>query len=213
MVQTAREHAFASLSGFYDALCNVLASAPARASAARPLHCTRILTPLGPMLAMAHDEAIVLLEFTDPHTLGTQLRRSGRKLAGTPVPAANDVLERTRAELDAYCAGTLRQFTVAIDPAGTPFQHEAWRVLREIPYGSTRSYADQARAVGRPAATRAVARANGDNPIAIIVPCHRVIGADGRLTGYGGGLWRKQRLLEHEQGRPLLDAAASRPVW
>jgi O-6-methylguanine DNA methyltransferase len=88
-------------------------------------------------------------------------------------------------------------------PAGTDFQQRVWQVLRTIPFASTRSYAEQAIAIGQPTATRAVARANGDNPIAIIVPCHRVIGANGKLTGYGGGLWRKQWLLDHERGGSL----------
>jgi len=90
--------------------------------------------------------------------------------------------------------------TLPLDIRGTPFQEKAWSALLKIPYGETRSYADQARAVDNPAAVRAVAKANGDNRISIIIPCHRVIGSDGKLTGYGGGLWRKQYLLDLESG-------------
>lgn len=199
VAQTAYEHGFDSLSAFYDAFRGLLKTTPGAASSARPLHFTRILTPLGPMLAAAHNEALALLEFTDRRMLETQLQRLGRRLPGAPVPAPNAILEQTQAELDAYFAGTLRQFTVPLEPAGTPFQHAVWQVLRDIPYGTTRSYGEQARLIGRPTATRAVARANGDNPIAIIVPCHRVVGANGKLTGYGGGLWRKQWLLDLER--------------
>jgi AraC family transcriptional regulator, regulatory protein of adaptative response / methylated-DNA-[protein]-cysteine methyltransferase len=155
------------------------------------------------MIAAAHDDALCLLEFIDRRMLETQLQRLGRRAGGSPVPATNDVLEHTRAELEAYYAGTLRTFTVPLAPAGTPFQHSVWQVLQQIPYGTTRSYGEQARAIGRPTATRAVARANGDNPIPIIIPCHRVVGSDGRLTGYGGGLWRKQYLLDLERGGAL----------
>jgi AraC family transcriptional regulator, regulatory protein of adaptative response / methylated-DNA-[protein]-cysteine methyltransferase len=198
MVETAYAHDFESLSAFHDALRSHLETVPAPDATARTLHFTRILTPLGPMLAAAHDEGLALLEFTDRQRLAAQLLRLRRKLRATPVPLLNPVLERTQQELDAYFAGALRDFTIPLDPAGTPFQHDVWRVLRAIPYGTTRSYGEQASLMGRPTASRAVARANGDNPISIIVPCHRVVGANGRLTGYGGGLWRKQHLLDLE---------------
>jgi AraC family transcriptional regulator of adaptative response/methylated-DNA-[protein]-cysteine methyltransferase len=102
-------------------------------------------------------------------------------------------------QLAAYFAGTRTTFTVPLHTPGTEFQQQVWRMLRDIPCGQVRSYAQQAAAIGRPTATRAVARANGDNRIAIVIPCHRVIGADGTLTGYGGQLWRKQWLLDHER--------------
>jgi methylated-DNA-[protein]-cysteine S-methyltransferase len=102
--------------------------------------------------------------------------------------------------LDAYFRARLRAFDLPLRPCGTPFQLEVWDALGEIPYGDTTSYADLARRLGRPAAVRAVGRANGMNALAIVIPCHRVVGADGKLVGYGGGLWRKQRLLDLEQG-------------
>ncbi len=111
------------------------------------------------------------------------------------------LLVRLRRELDAYFAGTLRKFSVAIDPQGTEFQRRAWAALMAIPFGETRTYARQAQAIGRPAAVRAIGAANGRNPIAIVVPCHRVVGADGSLTGYAGGLGAKEFLLRLEGAR------------
>lgn len=112
-------------------------------------------------------------------------------------------------QLAAYFAGELTEFDLALDPSGTPFQLTVWAALRTIPYGQTRSYADIARQIGSPTASRAVGLANGRNPISIIVPCHRVIGANGSLTGYGGGIERKRALLDLES--PLLFGAAGEP--
>lgn len=109
-----------------------------------------------------------------------------------------DVLDEAAQQLSDYFAGTRRSFSVPLDLVGTPFQLKAWRALAEIPYGTTVSYAGQARRIGRPTAIRAVGAANGRNPVAIFLPCHRIIGSDGSLTGFGGGLERKRYLLEHE---------------
>jgi methylated-DNA-[protein]-cysteine S-methyltransferase len=106
------------------------------------------------------------------------------------------------AQLDAYFNGRLRRFDLALAPEGTPFQREVWSALTDIPYGETVSYSELARRIGRPAASRAVGAANGKNPLPIVVPCHRVIGANGSLTGFGGGLAIKRRLLELEAGSP-----------
>jgi methylated-DNA-[protein]-cysteine S-methyltransferase len=107
-------------------------------------------------------------------------------------------------QLTAYFAGTLREFDLALAPAGTDFQRIVWHELTQIPFGDRISYGELARRIGKPAASRAVGRANGQNPISIIVPCHRVIGADGTMTGYGGGIDRKRWLLEHESGQRIL---------
>jgi len=104
-------------------------------------------------------------------------------------------------QLDAYFAGDLKEFDVALDLVGTAFQRKVWAALLTIPFGETRSYGEIARQIGSPGASRAVGLANGHNPVAIIVPCHRVIGANGGLTGYGGGLERKRMLLDMEKGR------------
>jgi AraC family transcriptional regulator of adaptative response/methylated-DNA-[protein]-cysteine methyltransferase len=133
--------------------------------------------------------------------LELQLRRVGKHFRQTPMPGKNEMLERLENELELYFAGDLEAFTVPSTAPGTSFQKLVWEGLMRIPYGETRSYAEQAAAIGRPTAVRAVARANGDNRMAIVIPCHRVIGADGKLTGYGGGLWRKQFLLDLERRR------------
>ena len=115
------------------------------------------------------------------------------------IPTQDDEQNQDVArELDAYFAGRLRQFSVPLDLRGTDFQHQVWEQLRRIPYGETRSYGEVACALGRLNASRTVGRANGSNPVAIIVPCHRVIGANGKLVGYAGGLDRKQFLLDLE---------------
>ncbi len=120
-----------------------------------------------------------------------------------PLPASETgktpLLERVADQLAEYFAGNRKEFDVPLAPKGTPFQQLVWNALLDIPYGEVRSYGEQAKAIGRPAASRAVGAANGRNPISIIVPCHRVIGANGTLTGYGGGLPLKQWLLEHER--------------
>jgi AraC family transcriptional regulator, regulatory protein of adaptative response / methylated-DNA-[protein]-cysteine methyltransferase len=202
MSQTDCDNDFDSLGAFYDAFAPLLDAEPTLLQS-EPIHYTRILTPLGPMLAAATGAALCLMEFTDRRMLATQLKRLRKKLGGVPVLAPNPVLDRTQHEMDEYFAGRLRTFAVPLAPAGSEFQRRAWQMLTQIPYGMTRSYGEQAVIIGQPTATRAVARANGDNPIAIIVPCHRVLGADGKLTGYGGGLWRKRWLLDHEQDGAL----------
>jgi methylated-DNA-[protein]-cysteine S-methyltransferase len=118
--------------------------------------------------------------------------------AGAGRHESNELLDQAEDQLRAYFAGKLRQFHIPLDMQGTDFQKQVWRQLQEIPYGETRSYRQIAAAIGRPNAVRAVGAANGSNPLAIVVPCHRVIGSSGKLTGYGGGLPLKKRLLELE---------------
>ena len=200
IVQTAYRNGFESLSGFNEAVRRLAGDSPGAVRDRRLVHITRILTPLGPMVAGATDSGLCLLEFAERRMLETQLRRIAKRLDAVLVPGETDVTRLVARELERYFDGELQDFSVPLEPAGTPFQQAVWEELRTIPYGETRSYGEQARGIGRPTATRAVARANGDNRIAIIIPCHRVIGSDGTLTGYGGGLWRKKRLLELEQG-------------
>jgi O-6-methylguanine DNA methyltransferase len=150
------------------------------------------------MIAGATDDALYFFEFSDRRRLEKQLDRLRARLDCVLVPGGNDILERTTAEVESYFSGDVRRFTIPLVAPGTEFQRTVWDELLRIPFGETRSYADVARAIGRPSAVRAVARANGDNRMAIFIPCHRVIGSDGRLTGYGGGLWRKQHLLDLE---------------
>ncbi|HMB59615.1 MAG TPA: methylated-DNA--[protein]-cysteine S-methyltransferase, partial [Xanthomonadales bacterium] len=108
-------------------------------------------------------------------------------------------MHQVQTQLDEYFDGSLRDFSIPLQASGTVFQEQVWQVLQRIPYGQMRSYADVARSLGDPNAVRAVGRANGDNRIAILIPCHRVVGSKGELTGYGGGLWRKKYLLSLEQ--------------
>lgn len=156
-------------------------------------------TPLGEMLAGATQQGICLLEFADSGRAGPELRRLEKRLGAAAGPGESPLLERLQTQLDEYFAGQRRQFDLPLATAGTPFQQRVWVGLRAIPYGETRSYRQLAEELGHASAVRAVGKANGDNPIAILVPCHRLIGSDGSLTGYGGGLWRKQRLLELEK--------------
>lgn len=128
-------------------------------------------------------------------------------LAGTPsrvsaTPRTNPVLEQAERELSEYFRGERQEFTTPLAPEGTEFQVAAWTALSRIPYGETRSYAQQAALIGRPKAVRAIGAANGRNPLPLFLPCHRVIGANGSLTGYGGGLDKKEWLLAHEKGKP-----------
>ena len=150
---------------------------------------THIDSPVGPLLLAA-----------DEHGLrGIRFARRGR--AARPEAGWREdrgPLRETMRQLERYFAGQLREFDLPLAPAGTPFQLEVWQALRRIPYGRTISYGELARRVGRPAASRAVGAANGCNPLPIVVPCHRVIGADGSLTGFGGGIEVKRALLELE---------------
>ncbi|WP_406120229.1 methylated-DNA--[protein]-cysteine S-methyltransferase [Streptomyces sp. NBC_00989] len=158
-------------------------------------HHTVIDSPYGPLTLVADDDgALCGLYMVD------QRHRPPEENFGTPddTPFAE-----ATAQLQAYFTGELKEFTLQLHLHGTPFQRTVWDQLRRIPYGETRSYGDLADALGNPGASRAVGLANGKNPIGIIVPCHRVVGANGSLTGYGGGLDRKQRLLDFESGAAL----------
>ena len=135
------------------------------------------------------------------------------KLGPLVEDAGDAILVETERQLAAYFDGRLRRFTVPLAPGGTAFQAEVWRALLDIPYGETRFYSDIARALGRPSASRAVGAANGRNPIAIIVPCHRLVGASGALTGFAGGLDAKRLLIDLEAGgRPALEDGPPRPI-
>jgi len=150
----------------------------------------RLASPVGDLTLTATETALTGVYFaTSRH--GPPLHDVERRLGG-------QVLERTRQQLEEYFAGTRAEFDLPLDPQGTPFQQRVWDLLRAIPYGTTTSYGELARRLGDPHATRAVGAANGRNPIPIIVPCHRVVGSRGELTGFGGGIDRKRWLLEHE---------------
>ena len=160
-----------------------------------------IHSPLGALFAGASSDGICLLEFPEPDRLGPQLAAIRQRLGCVIEQGDSPHLKKLQRELAAYFAGTLKMFTVPLVMRGTPFQERVWSELRRIPYGETRSYEDLARTIGAPGAPRAVGHANGMNPVAIVVPCHRVINKNGRLGGYGGQLWRKQSLLRLENPR------------
>lgn len=212
IVRTAYGNGFDSLSGFNEAVRRVADTAPGETRGRPVIHLSRIPTPLGTMMAGATSEGVCLLEFVERRSLETQLDGLRRRLDGVLAPGETDLTRQLVHELDRYFAGELREFTVPVQLMGSEFQRRAWEALRHIPYGETRSYGEQAAAMGRPDAVRAVARANGDNRIAIVLPCHRVIGKDGSLTGYGGGLWRKRRLLELEGGQAELSLDPAPPA-
>lgn len=189
-----------SPSGFRDAFHRAFGVSPSRADG--PVFCVkRIETPLGGMVAVADDSHLYLLEFVDRRMMATQMKTLQSRYGCSLVPGTSAVLTLVERKLTDYFAGELREFSVPVDTRGTEFQMSVWNRLLAIPYGETLSYSAMAVELGRPDAQRAVGKANGDNRIAILVPCHRVVKADGTLCGYGGGLWRKQRLLELERGQ------------
>ena len=153
-------------------------------------------TPLGVIIVAASPDAILLMEFAERRLLPRALARldGSFRLAEGTTPAT-DLMQ---AELDRYFAGRLTRFTTPLRPLGTPFSHAVWQQIEQVPYGKSITYADLAARAGHPTATRAAARANGANPIAIAIPCHRICAANGALTGYGGGLWRKHALRDLE---------------
>ncbi len=192
---------FESLSAFSDLSKKATGFTPSMSRQRSIAAVTRIESPIGPLIAVANEAGLCLLEFVDRRMLETQLKRVRSQLDVALLPGTNAVFATVRKQLDEYFAGTRHNFDVPLVITGTAFQKQVWEALRAIPYGQTRSYREQADLIGRPTAVRAVARANGDNRFAIIIPCRRVVGADGSLTGYGGGIWRKRFLLDLEQRR------------
>ncbi len=199
VVEVQADRGYESISGFRDAFARVFGAPPRGAAAATALLARRLETPLGTMLAIADDRALRLLEFVDRRGLERELLGLRRRLKCVVVPGNNAILDATAAQLARYFAGESLDFDLPVEPVGSEFQHKVWSELRRIPAGRTRSYAEMAARVGVPKAARAIGRANGSNMIALVIPCHRVINADGTLNGYAGGLWRKQRLLDHER--------------
>ena len=196
---------FESHSGFRDAFQRTFGEAPGKIrDGGERIIIEMIESPLGPLLAGASDEGICLLEYTDRRMLEHNLKTLRQRFDCGVVPGEHQLLDRLRFELSEYFDGRRREFTLPLLPRGTPFQEKVWRELRNIPLGTTIPYDELARRIGQPTAQRAVARANGMNRINILIPCHRVIGKDGSLTGYGGGLWRKRLLLDLEQRGPQL---------
>ena len=190
---------FESASGFREAFTRVFGAAPTIASDRGCMFAERIDTPLGTMVAVADDSGLRLLEFTDRRALERELGILRQRLKTNVVPGEHRYLEAVRTQLAEYFAGERMEFDLPLAPVGSDFQTRTWELLRSIPPGETRSYSWMADQLKIPGARRAVGRANGTNMLCLIIPCHRVIRADGTLCGYGGGLWRKKWLLEHER--------------
>lgn len=190
---------FESASAFRASFAKLLRRAPGRLDSTPILFANWIETPLGNMITVCSQSQLHLLEFIDRKALQTELGKLDAFAKGKIGVGKTPPGEQIRGELAAFFDGVSANFLTPLAYGGSPFARSVWEELRRIPPGQTRSYSDIARRLGRPSASRAVARANGANQIALVVPCHRVIGADGSLTGYGGGLWRKQKLLEIER--------------
>lgn len=190
---------FESQSGFRDAFTKIFGETPTAAKRQGGLFAERIETPLGSMLAIADDAGLRLLEFVDRRALERELTILRSRLQTNVVPGEHRYLGQVRKQLGDYFSGKNLEFTVPLAPVGSPFQLRDWQMLQTIPLGETRSYSWMAEQMGDKEMRRAVGRANGENMLCIIIPCHRVIRADGTLCGYGGGLWRKKWLLEHER--------------
>jgi AraC family transcriptional regulator of adaptative response/methylated-DNA-[protein]-cysteine methyltransferase len=189
---------YESGSGFRDAISKLIGDAPIRTPTRQILTAQWLDTPIGAMLTVVDGAGVHLLEFAERKALPTEIERL-RKRVGPICFGQHAMLDTLARQVEQYFAGRSITFDVPVVQKGTGFEATVWDALRRIPAGATRSYGEIARFIDRPDAARAVARANGANQVAIIVPCHRVIGADGSLTGYGGKIWRKQWLLEHER--------------
>jgi AraC family transcriptional regulator, regulatory protein of adaptative response / methylated-DNA-[protein]-cysteine methyltransferase len=167
---------------------------------------TRIETPIGEMIAGATRNGICLLEFSDRKSLSSQIKEIAALLDTKTEDGSNRHLRTLKKQLKEYFKGKRKEFSLHLVMPGTEFQQSVWKNLLKIPYGLTRTYQEQANLIKNPGSVRAVAHANATNRIAIIIPCHRVVGSDGHLVGYGGGLERKKWLLDHEKkysGKPV----------
>ena len=201
ITNTAFDLGFESLSGFNSSYRKIVGKAPSHSADKRIINIIRLTTPLGPMFGCATDSGVCLLEFTNRRMLETEFKDLNKRLNGLILPGENDHLKQLKDEMADYFMGNRKTFSVALDTPGSDFQKSVWKILKSIPYGETWSYQKQANNLNKPKAVRAVANANGHNRIAIIIPCHRVIGKDGNLTGYGGGLERKRWLLDFERNQ------------
>lgn len=199
VTDSAFDSGYESLSGFGYTYRKVVGKSPKESKECNTILLSRLTTPLGPMLVCASDTGICLLEFVDRRMLETEFKDLQRLLKRKIIAGENYHIKQAKKEIEEYFQGKRTTFTVGLDAPGTEFQKKAWHTLQDIPYGQTISYQEQAEAIGKVSAVRAVATANGSNRIAVIVPCHRVVGKNGKLAGYGGGLERKRWLINHER--------------
>jgi len=198
VTDTAFGLGFQSLSGFNTGYQNIFGKSPSNSKEKKVINIVRFSTKLGPMFACATQQGLCLLEFTDRRMLETEFQDLCRRLNAVILPGKNKYLDQVEIEVTEYFQGIRSAFTLPLVTPGTEFQQSVWKLLMQIPYGTTRSYQQLSQKLGNIKAVRAVAGANGHNRISLIIPCHRVIGSDGSLTGYGGGLQRKQWLIDFE---------------
>ena len=196
---TAFDNGYESLSGFGYTFKKLVGKSPQNSAEQNMILMNRVPTPIGPMFICATERGICLLEFVDRPALETELKDLQSLLEARIIAGENEHTRQARRELSEYFEGRRQQFEVAMDLPGTDFQKAAWEALLGLPFGTQSTYARQAQAIGNPKAVRAIGAANGANRVAIMVPCHRVVGTNGQLTGYGGGIQRKRWLLLHEE--------------
>lgn len=199
MIDAQLDAGFDSASGFRTAFTRLFGHPPHQMVKPSDLRADWIDTPLGGMIAIADDRSLHLLEFVERKALPQGLRKLSALTGGRIGLGRTDIHDQAEAQLTRYFKGQAPLMNIPVALHGTDFQNRVWQALQTIPAGETRSYAELARQIGQPTAVRAVARANATNRLALVVPCHRVIGADGTLTGYAGGLWRKEKLIEIER--------------
>lgn len=191
---------YESSSGFRDAFTKIMGAPPTKFDKQHIiLKASWLDTPLGPMLAVADEESLYLLEFIDRRGLEREIEKLRFKMKAAIIPGSTEPIVSIETELKSYFAGSLKNFKTKLHLVGSSFQQLVWSELMRIPYAQTRSYLEQAVAIGKQTAYRAVANANGANQIAIVIPCHRIINNNGDLGGYGGGLIRKKWLIDHEK--------------
>jgi AraC family transcriptional regulator of adaptative response/methylated-DNA-[protein]-cysteine methyltransferase len=208
VIEAQLDAGYESGSGFRAAITKLFGTAPASLRGQEMLKADFLETPIGTMLAIGDEHALHLLEFVDRPALASEVKRLQTRHGQGVMLGRNRITDQTKDEIGRYFVGQSPVFSIRLADHGSAFERDVWRRLQTIPIGDTLSYSALAADLGRASAVRAVARANGTNQIAVIIPCHRVIGADGSLTGYGGGLWRKRWLLEHER-RMALSTTAS----
>lgn len=199
VIMTQISQGYSSPSGFWAAFRKVMGEPPSRSSNVKTLHAAWMETPLGPMLAVADGQGLYYLNFTDHKGLDQDILSLRKKTGSVVVPGDHTMLQNVERELKKYFSAASFDFSIPLVMSGSPFEKSVWSLLKSIPPGDTLSYQQVAEKLGQPNACRAVGNANGRNKLLLVIPCHRVVRADGSLGGYGGGVWRKRWLLEHEQ--------------
>lgn len=199
VIATGFDAGYESLSGFGYTYKKIIGKSPQKGKQKGVILIDRFTTPLGPMFVCATEKGVCLLEFTNRKMLESEFKDLQKRLNAEILTGENEHTKQAKKEIAEYFDGKRTKFEVQLHMQGTEFQHTVWRMLQTISFGETVSYQQQAIIINKPKAVRAVANANGMNKISIIVPCHRVIGKNGALTGYGGGIERKKWLLDFEK--------------